>query len=300
VSFSGTVTSAQYGSKTTTATVVRIDHKAPTSWRIWYVAPADAYGRLIVSNETQTYQYEPKVGRVYDNPWSESAPPLAAEVDAARVLRNYSVEVGPATAAAGRAARELSLTSKYSGNLVERYWVDNATKLVLRRERYHADGSLAFKSGFDNVRVVNDLPQALFSLTVPPGMILVRGTSYGHSTTDLQSLFSAVSFKFISPKQLPGGFVLEKGNLQNANSVQTVQLIYSDGLRSFSLFENATNRLPSFEASARPIPVGNLNGLFSFVSGVTLVSWLQSGLDITLVGDLTPREFARIGASLKY
>ena len=50
ISYTGTVTSVQYGPKTASSTVVRIDHKWPTSWRMWYVAPADAYGRLILSN----------------------------------------------------------------------------------------------------------------------------------------------------------------------------------------------------------------------------------------------------------
>lgn len=298
-SYTGTITSAMYGAKTTTATVVRVDHRAPSSWRIWYVAPADAYGRLIVSDETQTYQYEPKVGRVYSNPWSESAPPVAGEFDVSRVLQNYTVDVGPETTVAGRRARELSLESRYSGNLVERFVIDDATKLVLRRERYHADGSLAFKSSFDNVRFVNDLPKALFDLTVPAGMALVQGASYARSTTDIASLGGSVNFKIIAPRQLPGGFLLQRGSVSEHDGVQSVELIYNDGLRSFSLFENATNRLPAFENATRPISVGNMIGLAGYSSGVTLVSWLQSGLDITLVGDLAPRELARIGASLR-
>ena len=247
----------------------------------------------------QTYQYEPKVGRVYMNAWSESAPPVTNDLNVGRVLKNYSVELGPATTVAGRPARELSLTSKFSGNLVERYWIDAKTKLPLRRERYRPDGALAFKSSFDNVRFVNDLPSGLFDLTVPSGMMLVPGAAYAPTTSDLASLAASAGFKLIGPRQLPDGFTFQKGSEQSQDGVRTVQLIYSDGLRSFSLFENASNQLPSFETLAKPIPVGNLSGLFSFVSGVALVTWLQNGLDITLVGDLAPRELARIGANLR-
>src|SRR5471030_1892224 len=57
VSYTGTVTTLVYSPRGADATVVRIDHAAPNKWRMWYVAPADAYGRLIVSNESTTYQY---------------------------------------------------------------------------------------------------------------------------------------------------------------------------------------------------------------------------------------------------
>src|SRR5665213_3387373 len=64
-SFSGTLTSLVYTSDRAESTVVNIDHLAPSQWRIWYVAPADAYGRLIISNEAVTYQYEPSANKVY-------------------------------------------------------------------------------------------------------------------------------------------------------------------------------------------------------------------------------------------
>jgi len=300
VSYSGTITSVVYQPRSDVATVIRIDHKAPTSWRIWYVAPADAYGRLIVSNESLTYQYEPKVGRVYSNPWSESAPPVTGEFDVGRLARNYTIDVaGPATVA-GRGVQAVSVISKYSGNLVERFWIDDESKLVLRRERYHPDGSLAFKSEFDNVRLVNDLPKSLFDLVVPPGMALVAGASYAQSSTDVTPLAGSVRFKIVAPKDLPDGFALEKGDVASNSGVDTIQLVYTDGLRTFSLFENAGGKLPTFDAnSAHAIPVGSAAGEFAYQTGVTLVSWLDDGLNLTLVGDLSPRELARIGADVK-
>src|SRR5690348_2368574 len=45
-SYTGTVTTLVYGPHGADATVVRVDHAAPNKWRMWYVAPADAYGRL--------------------------------------------------------------------------------------------------------------------------------------------------------------------------------------------------------------------------------------------------------------
>ncbi len=73
ISYSGTLTSVVYEGDHAASTLTRIEHMAPSSWRIWYLAPADAYGRMIVSNESLTYQYEPSRNRVYSHDWSQTA-----------------------------------------------------------------------------------------------------------------------------------------------------------------------------------------------------------------------------------
>jgi len=151
VSYTGTVTTLVYSPRGADATVVRVDHAAPNKWRMWYVAPADAYGRLIVSNESTTYQYEPSIATVYSDEWEHSAPALALDLDTARVLKNYSVDVGASSDIASRKAVALSLVSKYTGALVERVWLDTATKLMLQRETYDADGTIESKTSFDNI-----------------------------------------------------------------------------------------------------------------------------------------------------
>ena len=300
VSFSGTITSVIYEGQTANATVVRIDHLAPHDWRLWFVAPADAYGRLILSNESVAYQYEPRTGKVFSNDWGLIAPGIDAALDLGRVTQNYAIQLGGETTVAGRKTLTLSLVSNYTDALVQRLWVDEETKLVLQREAYHADGTIASKTTFDNIKFVKNLPVDLFRLTVPAGMTLVPGASYGKATTDVSSLAAAARFKVVAPKSLPDGFALQKGSSQTRNGVETVQLVYSDGLRTFSLFENATARLPKFEgATPKAMSVGNTSGQFALVSGQSLLSWNAGKLNLTMVGDVGPRELARIGSAVK-
>jgi outer membrane lipoprotein-sorting protein len=299
VSYSATLTSVVYEGDRAASTVARIEHKSPHSWRIWYLAPADAYGRMIVSNETLTYQYEPSRNRVYSHDWSESAPGVAEPVNIAQVLTNYAVEMGPAGSVAGRKATSLSLVSKHTGALAQRIWADDETKLIVRRENYNAEGSVVAKSSFDTIRIGVDLPQDLFSLTVPKGMTLVPGAEYGKSTTNTAELVKSLDFKFVNPKYLPEGFALEKGSVTSHAGINTVEFVYGDGLRTFSLFENASGRLPRFDqASPKPIDIGGVNGVYADVAGQTLASWNASNLNFTIVGDLSPKEMAKIGASI--
>lgn len=299
VSYYATLTSSVYESDHAVSTVARIEHQAPHSWRLWYMAPADAYGRLIVSNEQQTYQYEPSLHRVISHDWNASAPGVAQPVDVSVVLKNYNVEVGPASSIAGRATHSLSLVSRYTGNVVQRVWVDDRTKLILRRENYNSDGAVTMQTSCDSIRVGGDFPPELFALLVPKGMTLVRGYDYGQSTPNTADLLKAANFHFAVPKYLPDGFALVSGSIAMRNGVQTIQLVYGDGLRTFSLFENATGRLPSFdEATPKPVQVGAASAEYADVEGKTLVSWNDGGLNLTIVGDLSEKESATIGASI--
>ncbi|MBC5825820.1 MAG: hypothetical protein GIW99_06195 [Candidatus Eremiobacteraeota bacterium] len=299
VSYTGTLTTVLYGRDRADSTVVRVDHKAPQSWRIWYVAPADAYGRMIISNESLTYQYEAQTAKVFRNQWVQSAPAIIESVNVAQVDKNYSFRLGALTMVAGRPARVLELVSKHTGALAERMWTDEKTKLPLRRENYHADGTIASKTGFDNIKIVTNLPKELFDLAVPSGMTLVPGAAYGRSTSDVNTLISSAKFKFANPTYLPYGFTLQKGSVDTHEGVETVQLVYSDGIQSFSLFENPTGQLPSFDQSApKQIKIGDKDGESAYVGGDALISWNANGLNLTMVGDLTPKELATIGASI--
>jgi outer membrane lipoprotein-sorting protein len=298
VSYAGTITTLVYGAHGADATVVRVDHVAPNKWRMWYVAPADAYGRLIVSNESVTYQYEPKLATVYSDDWAQSSPGVTLELDAAKVLKNYRVEENPGSDVAGRKSISLSLVSKHSGTLVERVWLDSTTNLVLERETYHSDGTIESKSSFDDVRLVKNLPKELFDLTVPPGMHVAPGATFAKAGKDVATLQSTLNFSVISPKYLPEGFTLDKASLASRDGIQSIELLYTDGLRDFSLFENSTERLPDL-ATSKAIDVGDASGVTTHLAGETLVSWNANGLNITMVGNLTSQELAKIGASIK-
>lgn len=299
-SYTGTLTSVVYTSDRAESTVVNIDHLAPSLWRIWYVAPADAYGRLIISNETVTYQYEPTANKVYANDWSSNEVALGDALDTNRIEKNYTVDVGAATSVAGRTAHNLVMTSKHSGALVERLWVDDQTSLILRREIYHADGTIASKTSFDNVRAVKSLPKDLFDLSIPAGMTLVPGATYATKSASDVAAAATLSFTVVRPKFLPDGFVLTHESVGMHDAVQTLQLVYDDGLRDFSLFENATGRLPKFEnGSPHAISVGDNDGKYAEVGSETILSWNSKGLNLTLVGSLSVKELSAIGASLK-
>jgi negative regulator of sigma E activity len=214
------------------------------------------------------------------------------------VLKNYTVTVGPAADIAGRSTTTLSLSSKYSNTLVARLWVDSATALVLQRVTYHADGTIDTKTGFDDVRIGGDFPKELFDLTVPPGMHVLPGATFAKAAKDVSGVQSSLNFAVISPTYLPDGFALEKAALSGGSADQGVQLVYSDGLRDFSVFENSSRKLPDLP-NPQTQDVGDNSGVTAMLAGETVLSWNIDRLNVTMVGDLTARELAKIGESVK-
>ena len=56
----------------------------------------------------------------------------------ALLAENYRAVVGPVEMIASRPATSVSLVNKYTGECLMRLWIDNATKVVLAKEAYHA------------------------------------------------------------------------------------------------------------------------------------------------------------------
>ena len=130
-----------------------------------------------------------------------------------------------------------------------RLWIDVQTHVVLAKEAYHSDGSLAWSTRYEDIRYTDDIPQSIFSSATPPGFVTVHGRSYQEART-LPNAVPDAGFKPVTPKYLPDGFVLSGADVSQIKGVRNLHLIYSDGIRTISLFENATDRAIDFAGLA--------------------------------------------------
>ena len=87
-----------------------------------------------------------------------------------------------------------------------RLWIDNETKVVLAKEAYHQDGSLAWRSRFDEIRFTTEIPSGVFSATIPQGFQEVEGRRFADMSDDLQRTLDEAGFKAVNPRYLPDGF----------------------------------------------------------------------------------------------
>jgi len=182
---------------------------------------------------------------------------------------------------------------------VVRVWLDRQTHLVLKREEYHANGAVASQMRFEELRYTNKLPSGIFATEAPAGYKQVKGHDYAMPTADIDKAVRDAGFTPFTPKDLPQGFALASASETTVDGVRTLHLVYSDGLRTLSLFENATGAAADF-GSLHPHTVVFEGHEAQYVEDgpTTLLTWNEHGLHFALVGDLLRTELVDIAKSV--
>ena len=299
VSYVGQLETIRFSSNRANATIVRIEHLAPSMTRRWYLAPESLYGDYIITRGDANYEFDVKRSRVLvsHNPLLDDQ--VAADSSLARVLTNYQPLLARGEIIAGRSTNSLLLVNKFTGERVMRLWLDTQTHLVLKKEEYHGNGAVASQTRFEELRYTGSIPADVFATAPPAGYSRVTGRDFAMPSSDILRVIHQAGFTPVTPKDLPQGFSLTSGDATTVNSVRTLHLTYSDGLRTISLFENATGAAADF-GSLRPQTTTFEGHDAQFVEDgpTTLLTWKEKGLYFALVGDLLRNELVAIAKSV--
>jgi hypothetical protein len=299
ISYEGQLETLRFSSSRAEATIVRVEHLAPDMTRRWYVAPEALYGDYTVTRGITTYQYDTKHSRVVisHNPSLENQ--IAAVDSLGLVTENYRAVLGTPETIAGRKTESVLLINKYSGERVVRVWIDVNTRLMLKKEQYRANGSVVAESRFEELRYTGSIPRDLFSTAVPAGYQRVAGRDYASPTTDVDRVLRDAGFKPIIPKYLPEGFSLVSGDTAMVSDVKELHFLYSDGLRSLSLFENALGAAADFgKLKPQTVTFEGHDAEYVEDGPTTLLTWKEHDLHFALVSDLALRDLVDIAISV--
>ncbi len=300
VSYVGQFETVRFGSKGAVATIVKIEHLAPDSTRRWYVAPEALYGDYSIERGTATYDFDRRAGRltISRNPSIDDQ--FARAGDFERVLQNYRAIVsGAHDTVANRLTESIVLVNKHTGERAERLWLDRETRLVLKKEEYHGNGSVAAQTRFEELRYTDAIPRDLFSTAAPRGWAQVAGVDVKMPSSDIARAIKEAGFPAIEPKNLPQGFAVQSGDVATIDNVRTLHLVYSDGLRSISLFENGAGAAADFgTVRTRSLSFEGHDAQYVEDGPTTLITWKEHDHSFALVGDLQRSELVRIAMSV--
>jgi outer membrane lipoprotein-sorting protein len=298
VSFVGQMESIRSGTTRALAVVSKVEHRAPDETRRTYLAPRVLYGQFVISRGAMSWDVDPSRKRVVVSENKASVDPVAIVDDIALLDGNYRAVRTATDQVANRKTDVVDLVSRYTGERTMRLWLDSETHVVLAKDAYHNDGSLAWRTRFVDIRYTDGIPAAIFTSAVPAGYTKIPGRSYQEPKT-LPNAIPDPGFKPITPKYLPEGFVLVGMDISEVKGVRNLHLLYSDGIRTLSLFENATNRIADF-AGMKPQSTTFDRHEASYVHDgpTTLLAWTEERLAFTLVGDLDLKDLIRIGTSV--
>jgi negative regulator of sigma E activity len=299
VSYVGQLQTIRWGTRMANATIQRVEHLAPASTRRTFLAPEALYGEYDITLGTTTTKIDPKQQRalISENPSSDNVITMNSSIQL--LAANYRAVLGPVEIVAARPATTISLVNRFTGERVMRLWIDNDTKIVLAKEAYHQDGSLAWRSRFDEIRFTSQIPSGVFSATIPPGFQKVEGRQFADITDDLQHTVEEAGFKPINPRYLPDGFRIIGAENSEFRGLRNLHLLYSDGIRSLSLFENNAGAEPDFGGVKPSMTQFDGHDAEYVKDGpTTLLTWREKGLAFALIGDLDLKKLTEIAVSV--
>jgi negative regulator of sigma E activity len=143
--------------------------------------------------------------------------------------RNYRLSGARGASVAGRASTVVIATRDGSNFVAARWWIDDATGIVLWQETYDKSGSVDLSFGFTSVSVSRG-DSILEHL--PPRLAVPRT-----STSLTLSSAAELNASGWSCVRHLAGLSLVRIRSDRAGNPDTVHLVYSDGLATMSVFE---------------------------------------------------------------
>jgi negative regulator of sigma E activity len=211
--------------------------------------------------------------------------------------QNYhSVRVGNDTVA-GRRTIDLALIDNDTARTTMLVRVDAVTKCVLEKDEFATNGAPLGIVRFESISYAAAPPMADF---VPPkNYAVVRAPSFAPSLPPDRALHGG-GFAAEAPQTLPGGFSPVDGNIVELRGIRTVHVLYSDGLRTVSLFESAqAATLEATRAQPQAVLVGNHSAQYAEDGPSAVLTWSDGRLNFTLVGEVGLVDLRRLADAIR-
>ena len=199
------------------------------------------------------------------------------------IQAHYSVAATGRGQVAGRPARIVQLT-RPDGSLAARFWLDQGSKLLLRRETFDTGSALISEDTFINLRIGDSALAGMPSQSV--GQWPAKLTAAQLDTLREQG--------WPAPGGLPGGLRL----LAAHRTSQVVDLDYSDGLSMVSVFVQR-GELPVALPGWREISVSGQE-VYSSDPDQRSLSWSAHGFVYTVIAAAPPTVVSSVVAAMPH
>ena len=276
------------------ASHVRVYHEAPDRTRLEYLAAGDQPQRIVVITGGRQVEFIPSRNEVIQRSAPEPDEAALTRQILPQILANYTLSFRQIEPVAGRAARMIDVQSQFPGRPRLRVWIDTATRLILRLERYGPDGALREASAFLSIQINPVLSPDLFVLTPSPGAQI--RTRQGGGNLTMEEIAHQVGFTPQLPAYLPAGYQLVRSRVVTLRGRPTATFAFSDGVSTLTLFESLGPE--GAPRNGKRIRIGAAQGAAAQRGVATLVHWNSAGISFTLVGDLRQEELVQVATSV--
>jgi negative regulator of sigma E activity/anti-sigma factor RsiW len=190
------------------------------------------------------------------------------------LARNYHLGGTSGSNVAGRSATVVTATRDGSSSVAARWWIDDATGIVLWQETYDRDGSVDLSFGFTSVSVSHE--ESILE-HLPPRLAVPR-------TSTALTLSSAADLKASgwSCVRKLASLSLVRIRSDRASNPDMVHLVYSDGLNTVSVFQQRGQLITAPEGSQWDAGLGahvrrGASGVATWQSGEMVLTVVTDG-----------------------
>ncbi len=264
-------------------------HRPADDRRIQFLNPERERGRLLVSDGTQQWDYNPHHKLLRHRRLSPGALDDDDLLSYTLLRANYLLAVDPKPhMVADRKTYLVTIKRPQGQTLARRFWIDAGSGLILKRETYLDDGKLSVTAVFSDITYHTALASALFTLA---------GLAKTMRVADLPTAETAVSLPAL-PKQLAGkasapaslaGYRLVGATTTKIGQRPVLHLRYSDGLNLVSLFEQRRTqpgRPTLVPPGMRVTQIGATPVHIARRASLTTLNWDTPALNTTLMGEM--------------
>jgi sigma-E factor negative regulatory protein RseB len=184
----------------------------------------------------------------------------------------YLLDYAGHGSADGRAA-ELVIVDRPDGTLAARYWLDQQTRLPLRRQLFDDHDRIVSDTSFSDLRIGAAAVASMPATSPQPQRRQV----------DLAAIASLRSQGWPLPAGLPGGMALFAASQTVTSTGQVIGVSYSDGLSVISLFVQR-GRLPAHLAGWTPVAIAG-HDAYAIDPDDQTIAWSGDGYVFTLLAD---------------
>jgi outer membrane lipoprotein-sorting protein len=236
-SYSGIEVVTQSGAPTLKTRVWRQGLKR----RVEFLEPPVRRGDVLVDDGTDVWLYHSRERAAVQT----KSLRRAADVAGLSKNPNIAARVSGPTTVAGRRAWVVELGGK-GNKATRRIWIDAATKVRLRIDRFAPGGTLAESSALQSVQF-GPVPAARFDFTPPSGTKVTRTS--GKLFTQLAPAKKAADW-LQYPRTVPAGYVFESAIIDNKKD--EAWLRYTNGVQRFSIFQQRADDVKALSAATQP------------------------------------------------
>lgn len=267
-------------------------HRKPNKYRWEYERLSENGNHIVIDDGKTLWSFDEGADIIrQEDSFSSEGNAIPWQKRKQLLTSNYTLELLGYEEWVGRNTAVIFLSPKHlapekRNALAAKLWIDSATGLTLKAERYGVDGQLNSIQYYTEFAVEPSMRDDLFAPKFPRGSEIIK-YQRAKPIDSIDRLAERAKQSIRLPEQLSLGFEFSTGNLVKYDNRSILTMVYSDGLATVSVFQ-------TFPPSGQRISKMSTDG------DTVIYQLSLEDSDITVVGNIDQDSMERlVDASIK-